>query len=72
MVDGEPFSNTNQKDWIGRRKSVWMALVVIGLAIVVYGNIQLIRVAFESQPDCVDHTKAAGVEGRYRAAKSSC
>ena len=45
-----------------------LALVAAGLAVVIGANAHLVRVAFESQPDCVPHLKA----GTLGAAKSSC
>ena len=51
-----------------------VVLVVLAfLALVIAGNIQLLKAAFESQPDCVviSHQDDGG-QGRYRAAKASC
>ena len=56
------------------RSMAWLAaiLVLAGLLLVAGANAHLVYVSVRSQPDCVEHAKAAG-EGRgYRAAKSSC
>lgn len=64
----------------GRRRlavSAQTMLVILGvlafLLLVVAANIQLLRAAFESQPDCVavSHEDDGG-QGQYRAAKRSC
>jgi hypothetical protein len=52
----------------------WPAWVLVsaGLLLMVGANAHLIYVSVKSQPDCIEHAKAAG-EGRgYRAAKSAC
>ncbi|MBX3576241.1 MAG: hypothetical protein KF723_03460 [Rhizobiaceae bacterium] len=47
-------------------------LVPAGLLVFAGANAHLVYVAFQSQPECVDHLKSAdGGEG-YRAAKSAC
>ncbi|MFC3075685.1 hypothetical protein [Shinella pollutisoli] len=47
---------------------VSLVLVAAGLALVIGANAHLVRVAFESQPDCVPHLKA----GTLGAAKPAC
>jgi hypothetical protein len=47
---------------------VSFALVAAGLALVIGANVHLVRVAFQSQPDCVPHLKA----GALGAAKPAC
>ena len=42
------------------------ALTVIG------ANVHLVHVATGSQPECVNHLKAEGRDGTYRAAAPSC
>jgi hypothetical protein len=56
------------------RRKVWLAwlLVPAGLLLFAGANAHLVYVAFQSQPDCVDHMKAAGDGEGYRAAKSAC
>ena len=56
------------------RSMAWLAWVLVpaALLLVAGANAHLIYVAIKSQPDCVEHAKAAS-EGRgYRAAKSAC
>ncbi|MCJ7599769.1 MAG: hypothetical protein MUO41_14335 [Methyloceanibacter sp.] len=51
---------------------VW---VLIPAAVLLFAgaNAHLIYVAFSSQPECVDHLKAADpATGRFRAANSDC
>jgi hypothetical protein len=54
------------------RRKTWLAwlLVPAGLLLFAGANAHLVYVAFQSQPDCVEHLKAAG-DG-YRAANSAC
>jgi len=54
------------------RGKAWMAwlLVAAGVLLFVGANAHLFYVAVQSQPECVDHLKAAG-DG-YRAAKPAC
>ena len=56
-----------------RRKGllVWV-LVSAGVLLVAGANAHLVYVAFDSQPECVDHAKTAGDGQRYRAAGSAC
>jgi hypothetical protein len=57
-----------------QRRGSWLAwlLVPAGLLIFAGANAHLVYVAFQSQPDCVEHSKAAGDGKGYRAAKSAC
>ncbi len=52
----------------------WLAWVLVpaGLLLFAGANAHLVYVAFQSQPDCVGHLKAAGDGDGYRAAKSAC
>jgi hypothetical protein len=51
---------------------VWLA-VGAGLLLFAAANAHLIAVAFESQPECVDHVKLGdSKDGAYSAAKSWC
>ncbi|MGD9913010.1 MAG: hypothetical protein AB7S80_02940 [Rhizobiaceae bacterium] len=52
----------------------WLPWVLVPAALLVFAgaNAHLVYVAFESQPDCVEHLKSAGDGGGYRAAKSAC
>jgi hypothetical protein len=56
-----------------RRKGllVWV-LVSAGVLLVAGANAHLVYVAFDSQPECVDHAKTVGDGQRYRAAGSAC
>jgi hypothetical protein len=58
-------------DHRGSRRLVWLML---GAALLVFAaaNVHLLYVAFESQPECVPHSKEAGEPGRFKAAKSAC
>ncbi len=47
-------------------------LVPVGLLVFLAANAHLVYVAFQSQPECVQHLKAAGSGEGYRAAKSAC
>jgi len=48
-------------------------MVAAGLVLLVGANAHLVYVAFQSQPECVDHLKEPGSEsGKFRAAKSAC
>ena len=47
----------------------WL-LAGMGLLAVIGANVHLVRVATGSQPECVDHLKAEGRDGTYRAAAS--
>lgn len=56
------------------RRRGWLVWVLVpaGLALFAGANAHLVYVAFQSQPDCVNHLKAAGDGEGYRAAKSAC
>jgi hypothetical protein len=62
-MTGKPF---RRKTWL-----VWV-LVSAGTLLVVGAHAHLVYVAVQSQPDCVEHVKAAGDGQGYRAAKSAC
>jgi hypothetical protein len=57
---------TRTKAWL-----VWV-LVSAGILLVAGANVHLIYVAVQSQPSCVEHSKAAGDGHAYRAAKPAC
>lgn len=44
----------------------------MGLLAVIGANVHLVHVATGSQPECVNHLKAEGPDGTYRAAAPSC
>ena len=56
------------------RRKGWLAWLLVPALLLLFAgaNAHLVYVAFESQPDCVDHVKAAGEGAGYRAAKSAC
>ena len=56
-----------------RRKGllVWV-LVSAGVLLVAGANAHLVYVAFDSQPECMDHAKTVGDGQRNRAAGSAC
>ena len=56
------------------RNSAWLAwwLIPAGLLLFAVANAHLVYVAVQSQPDCVEHLKAAGEGNSYRAASSAC
>lgn len=53
----------------------WRAISLLiagaGIALLIAANVHLVYVAFDSQPECVPHEKAAG-NGSYIAARSAC
>jgi hypothetical protein len=49
----------------------WL-LIPAGLLLFAGANAHLVYVAFQSQPDCVEHLKDPGDHGGFRAAKSAC
>jgi hypothetical protein len=53
---------------------LWVTLgVILGLAVFVGANAHFFYVAFDSQPDCVEHEKLGAADaGRLSAADSSC
>ena len=56
------------------RQRIWLVWVLIpaGLLLIAGANAHLVYVAFQSQPGCVKHFKAAAEGKGYRAAKSAC
>jgi hypothetical protein len=46
--------------------------IIAGLCLLLGANAHFVYVAFSSQPDCVDHLKAPGETGTFRAANSAC
>ena len=56
------------------RRRPWLAWVLVpaGLLLFAAANAHLVYVAFQSQPECVEHLKAAGDGEGYRAARSAC
>ncbi|WP_099868100.1 hypothetical protein [Pararhizobium haloflavum] len=56
------------------RQRTWLAWILIpaGLLLFAGANAHLVYVAFQSQPDCVEHLKTVGDGEGYRAAKSAC
>ncbi|MGE0652495.1 MAG: hypothetical protein AB7P12_12200 [Alphaproteobacteria bacterium] len=47
--------------------------IIAGLLMVIAANVHLVYVAMSSQPDCVEHIRAAGdAPGTFRAARPSC
>nr|WP_295811586.1 hypothetical protein [uncultured Nitratireductor sp.] len=52
----------------------WLPWVLVpaGLLLFAGANAHLLYVAFQSQPDCVEHLKSADDNRGYRAAKSAC
>ncbi|MBX3531358.1 MAG: hypothetical protein KF849_12170 [Rhizobiaceae bacterium] len=57
-----------------RPRGGWLPWVLVpaGLLLFAGANAHLVYVAFQSQPGCVAHLKAADGSGGYRAAKSAC
>jgi len=53
-------------------RKTWLAVFLLGILLVAAANVHLVYVAVSSQPECVDHLKSVGEDGRYRAAKSAC
>jgi hypothetical protein len=51
-----------------------VALLIAGVSVVILlaANAHLVYVALHSQPDCVPHSKEAGENGIFRAARSAC
>lgn len=52
----------------------WLPWILVPTAVLIFfgANAHLVYVAFESQPECVQHLKSTDGAGRYRAAKSAC
>jgi hypothetical protein len=55
-----------------RGRRWWVISIIAGLALLLGANAHFLYVAFSSQPDCVEHLKAPGESGSFRAAKSAC
>lgn len=53
-------------------RATWLAVSMLGVLLLAAANAHLVYVAVSSQPECVDHLKNVGDDGRYRAAKSAC
>lgn len=53
-------------------KRASLLIVAAGVAVFVAANAHLIYVAFDSQPDCVPHSKSTDDDNAYRAARSAC
>lgn len=55
-------------------RRAWLAWVLVpaGLLLFAGANAHLVYVAFQSQPECVQHLKSADGAGGFRAAKSAC
>jgi hypothetical protein len=56
------------------RRSAWLVWVLVPaiLLLVVGANAHLVYVAVQSQPDCVEHSRAAADGSVYRPAKPAC
>jgi hypothetical protein len=54
------------------RNVLWFAFLLTSFLVVAGANAHLLYVAFQSQPECVSHSKAAGDGHGFRAAKSAC
>jgi len=60
---------------IDRLRSNWKVLscVAAGLAFLFAANAHLVFVAFDSQPECVAHSKiGSGTDNKFSAAKPAC
>ena len=57
-----------------RLRGGWLPWILVpaGLLLFAGANAHLVYVAFQSQPECVEHLKTADGDGGYRAAKSAC
>ncbi|OJY37045.1 MAG: hypothetical protein BGP06_19485 [Rhizobiales bacterium 65-9] len=53
-------------------KLISLLIVGISIAVMIGANAHLVYVAITSQTGCVPHTKDAGSDGAFRAAKSAC
>lgn len=55
------------------RMRVLVGLAIAGgIGVVALANIHLLWASLLSQPDCVQHLKAPGTSGQFRAAQPSC
>ena len=66
-----PRDKTDSRKPLDRLVVSWL-LAGMGLLVVIGANVHLVSVATDSQPECVDHLKAEGRDGAYRAAAPSC
>jgi hypothetical protein len=58
---------------MSRTRIISLLAVAAGLAIFLGANAHLLVVAFQSQPDCVEHERLGTTgPGQYSAAKSAC
>ncbi|WP_245484898.1 hypothetical protein [Ciceribacter ferrooxidans] len=62
---------TGLRERLNWRVVSWL-LVGVGAFVIVGANVHLVYVATGSQSACVDHLKAEGSDGTYRAAASAC
>jgi hypothetical protein len=58
----------------GRRRTIVVGAVALGLLLVALANLHLVYVAIQSQPDCIAHLKpgTGGDGSAYSAARSAC
>ena len=56
------------------RRKPWLVWILVPAALLLFAgaNAHLVLVAFQSEPGCVEHSKAVGEGNGYRAAKSAC
>ena len=54
------------------RNALWFAFLLAGFLVMVGANAHLLYVAFQSQPECVSHSRDVGSGHGFRAAKSAC
>jgi hypothetical protein len=58
---------------MSRTRLVAMLAVAAGLIVFIAANAHLLVVAFESQPECIEHARTGHADpGRYSAANSAC
>lgn len=57
-----------------RKPRNWIPWLLVSASVLAFAgaNAHLVYVAFQSQPDCVEHVKHGGGGGGYSAAKSAC
>lgn len=59
--------------WVLRPKVVGVTIAILVVAIFVAANAHFFFVAFQSQPDCIEHVKRGeGGEGKFAAASPAC
>lgn len=66
-----PRDKTDSRKPLNWRVVSWLLAGVATLT-VIGANVHLVSVATGSQPECLDHLKAEGRDGAYRAAAPSC